>query len=407
MKTIHSAAYGDIKNLKLEVDGNNITLFMTTISIYQDIFTPCWSAIISVDDSANILMNTPIRPGSEITFSVETDVESILDGQKTYTFIIYKIDDKIQKGQMHLSYNIYCASKGFLTNQTRRVQRTYSNMKPEEAVSNMCSEYLGGSVTNSDKSDVNYHVIIPNWSPFITGWWFAKLALLENRSDYIFFMKDFDEYWFKSIEVLYTEEDSGITFKQKPSNFRNDAGDFEDDYCIMMLKYNIDHYDGMGNLSSGYYRSKILSYNMITKKWEQKVFSYGDDLDKDKEMKPWEIYDEAENANISFLPLHPGHHENPTMDDQVQTWHTSRKSRLMKLEQDKLQMQILGGAKTWELLGQKCKVELYSHQDQNDEDLFDKHFQGDYLISHVNHFITQSSYYNNLELIKIRHDEKM
>lgn len=407
MKVINAGAHGDIKNCTLTIDGENVTQFMNVINIYQDIFTPCWSAVVSIEDSANILMQLPIKPGSELSFTVETDVKSIFDGQKTYNFIIYKIDDRIQKGQMHVSYNLYCASRGFLTNQTRRIQKTYSKMKPEEAVSNLCSEFLGGSVTNSDPSDVNYHVIIPNWSPFIAGWWFAKLALLENRSDYIFFMKDFDEYWFKSLEVLYTTEDTGITFKQKPSNFRDDAGNFDSDYCVMIMKYFIFHYDGMGNLGTGYYRSKLLSYNMISKKWEQKVFTYGDDIAVDKEMKPWEIYDEAENANISFLPLHPGHHENPTMDDQVQNWHVSRKSRLMKLEQDKLQIQIQGGAKTWELLGRSCKVELPSNQDQSEDDVFDKHFQGDYLISHINHYVTQSKYVNNFELIKIRHDEKM
>lgn len=406
MKVTKSGAYGDIKNISLTIDGENVTSFMTAIDIFQDIFTPCWSAVIYIDDSQNMIMNLPVKPGSQISFTVETETKSVFDGQKTFDFILYKIDDRIIKGQQHIFYNLYCASNGFLTDKTVRIQKTYSNMKPEDAVSNICEEFLGGTLDKSDSSDVNYHTIVPNWSPFTAGWWFAKLALLEGRSDYVFFMKDFDQYWFRSIEVLYTQEDSGITFIQQPSNIRTD-GDFDIDYSTAILKYNIFHYDGIGNLGSGFYRNKLLSYNIITKKWEEKVFTYGDDLSEDKAMKPWEIYDQAENANVSFLPLHPGHHENPTIDDPVQEWHPSRKSRLLKLEQDKLQFQILGGAEVWNLLGKKCKVELPSHQDEKEEDKYDKQFQGDYLVSHVAHFITHNRYLANIEALKLRHDEKM
>jgi hypothetical protein len=308
---------------------------------------------------------------------------------------------------MHQEYDLYCASKGFLTNQTVRIQRTYSNMKPEDAVSNICSEFLGGSLTKSDVSDVNYHTIIPNWTPFVSAWWFAKLALKDNRSDYVFFMKDFDQYWFRSVEDMFTGDDSGVTFSQKPSNFRNDAGDFQDDYSVMITKYFVDHYEGMGNLGAGYYRSKLLSYDVINKKWESKSFTFGDDLPADVEKKPWEIFDEAENANISFLPKHPGMHANPTINDQVTTWHPSRKSRLMVLEQNKLQLQLASGAKVWDMLGMRCKVDLPSHQDHDEAELMDKYFKGDYLVSHIMHEIRHDHYVCNMELLKCRLEERM
>jgi hypothetical protein len=406
MRVTKSGNFGDVKNLTATIDGKNINQFVVHAAIYQDIFTPCWSAVITIQDNANILMNIPIRPGSALSLTVETQTESQLDGDKSYDFIIYKIGDKRLKGQMNQRYDLFCASKGFLTNQTVRIQKTYSNQKPEDAVSNICSEFLGGSLSQSDSSDVNYHVIVPNWTPYIAGWWFAKLALKENRSDYVFFMKDFDQYWFRSLEVLYTNEDTGITFKQRPSHVRDDSGNFKDDYSIMINKFMTFHYDGMGNLGAGYYRTKLLSYDVISKKWENKTFSFGDDLSADKEKKPWDVFDQAENANVSFLPKHPGLHSNPTIDDQVTNWHVSRKSRLMKLEQDKLQIQIPGGAKVWEFLGKKCAVELPSHQDQTDE-VYDKYFKGDYLVSHVMHSITQNYYVANMELLKSRLEERM
>jgi len=406
MRVENSGFHGDIKTIKLTCDGKDITTFFSSITIYQDIFTPCWSANITIEDSANIIMNIPIRPGSSIEVSVETSTDSILDGQKSYQFIIYKVGDKLFMNQMQSKYTLYCASKGFLTNQNVRIQKTYANMKPEDAVSNICSEFLGGSLSKQDTSDVNYHVIVPNWTPYVAGWWYAKLALKNNASDFVFFMNDFDQYSFRSIEEIYKNEKSGVTFKQKPANYR-EGGDFVDDYCIMITKYHTFHYDGMGNLASGYYKTKLLSYDVINKKWESKSFSFGDDIPEDKEKKPWDVYDQAENANVSFLPKHPGLHSNPTIDDQVTNWHVSRKSNLMKLEQDKLQIQLPGGAKAWEYLGKNCEVELPSHQDQSEADVYDKYFKGRYLISHICHILTQDHYTLNLELLKKRHEERM
>lgn len=94
MRVDHSGYHGDLKSLTLTCDGKEITTFMSSISIYQDIFTPCWSANITIEDSANIIMNIPIRPGSEIELTVETSTDSQFDGQKSYQFIIYQIRRK-------------------------------------------------------------------------------------------------------------------------------------------------------------------------------------------------------------------------------------------------------------------------------------------------------------------------
>lgn len=407
MKVINSGNFGDIKSLKVTINGQEITTAVMLTEIFQEVFSPFWSLILTVDDNANMLINLPIRPGIEVTIEIETKNESILDGTKKYTFYIYKIGDKVFKGQMHQQYKVFCASKSFFINQAKRVSKSYSNQKPETIVSNVVSEFVGGT-TETSTSDNNYHIIIPNWSPFTAVWWCAKVAIKNNASDFIFFMTDENKYSFKSLEELYTSNTSNITFKQKPSNIRNDSGDFEDDYSIMITKYHFEHYDGFSNLGSGYYKNKLLTYDLINKKWESKLFTFGDDNAEDKAKKPWEsdLFDGAENANVTFLPKHPGMHEIQSVDDTVTTWHNSRLSRLMVLEQDKMQIQFPGGAKVWELLGKTCEIDLPSHQDQSD-DIFDKYFRGKYLITHVYHHLTPDYYTCNIECNKIRHNQKM
>lgn len=62
MQVIQSGQAGDIKELTISIDGKNITTFICLVKIYQDIFIPCWSCQLYVEDSANILMQLPIKP---------------------------------------------------------------------------------------------------------------------------------------------------------------------------------------------------------------------------------------------------------------------------------------------------------------------------------------------------------
>lgn len=406
MKVENAASFHDIKKLDTFIDGIEITSFVPQLVIYQDIFLPCWSCIVTIEDSANLIMRLPIRPGSKLSVSVTTQTNSTFDGSKTYEFIIYKLGEKIFKGQQHIQYKLFCASQGFLMNQTKRISKTFSQKKPEDMVSTICSEYLNGSLTSSDPSDNDFHLIVPNWSPFMAGWWCAKMALKEKRSDYIFFMNDFDKYSFRSIEELYTNESSNIKFFQKPAHIRNATGDAEDDFGLMIEKYYTDDYDGMTNLASGFYGSQLQSYNIINKKWETKKFKFGDDISADLESKPWqENFDKTETANISFLPKHAGMHANQTINEQVTNWHTSRKSSLMKLEQNKLLIQVAGGARTWELLGKNCQVDLPSNQDQESNLFFDKYLKGNYLVTHICQVYTSGTVTVNFELVKKRLEE--
>lgn len=152
--------------------------------------------------------------------------------------------------------------------------------------------------------------------------WCAKLAIKDNASDYIFFMKNENEYWFRSVEELYKNEKTGITFTQKPNAIRDTSGDFADDYSLMVTKYYFDHYDALANLGTGYYKNKLLTYDVMNKKWESHLFTFGDDNQEDLDKKPWntELFDNAEDANISFMPKHPGLHKNTTIDDTVEQW---------------------------------------------------------------------------------------
>lgn len=304
---------------------------------------------------------------------------------------------------MHQSYKLYCASDSFMKNQQIRINKVYPNpLKPEFAVSNIVSENLGGSCS-FDVSDNDQHIVFSNWNPFVCGWYCAKLAIKSNRADYVFFMKDNNQYCFRSLETMYMTEQSPYKFVMRPMNMGDKTGKPAYDYGTVIQKYHVDHADSLGSINAGYYGSTMNTFNMITKQFEKKEYKFGQDNPLDSIVSAFapSLMSKATEANISFLPKNPGATKGPNISETVEVWHQSRKSNFLKLEQEKIIIQIPGGGKAWELLGKTCSIEIPSQQDIV-SNVIDNFFGGKYFITHVYHNISVYQYVVNIEAIQKR-----
>jgi hypothetical protein len=401
-----SSIPGDLAKFEVKIDGNDISESVVSVTVFQDIFSPTWTASIDLNDTNNMMMNLPIKPGSEVSVSVKTDMKSETDDEKTFNFIVFNIGNKQFVNAMHQTYTISCVSEDFMKNQGTRVQQSYKNKSPDQICSSMISEYIGGSV-DTDAADNQVSIIISNLSPFTAAHQLCKVAISNGAADMMFFMQDDGKYTMKSIEKLYNE-DSMFRFIMRPNHKRDDAGNLEEDYNLCITNYHFEHYDAMSNISSGLYASKLVQFNFIDKTWTEEKFKFGDDVSEDAAKKPWESdMFEQENSNVSFLPKHPGlTDDGETVFDSAKNWSGSRKSSLMKLEQDKLIIQLPGGVKGWRALGHTIDIDLPSQQDYQDEEL-DKQFKGKYLVIAISHYFGKHAYFINYELIKKRHEVKM
>lgn len=401
--------YGDMKKFTVTIDGKDVSDAVHAAQVFQDIFTPTWSAQINFNDTANLLMTLPIKVGSKVVISVATENDSVADGDEDFDFTVYRIGDKQFQNHMQQSYTVFCADQAFLDNSTKRVQRSYSNMKATDAVQSLVNEYFGGTVDVVD-SENSIHVVVPNWNPFITASWFVKVAMKDSAADYVFFQRDNNQWVMKPSEFLYSDdsESTGITFEQVPGEMKQD-GEYSHDYSFNILDYQFEHFDGLANQSSGFYKNTLVSYDLINKNWSSKVFSFGDDSPLDKAMKSWDnpvFEDGAENANISFMPKHPGMSQFNTVVDSAEQWQTSRKSSIQKLDQEKLLIQTAGNIGTKKWIGKNVMVKLPSQEDMSGE-TFDTQRQGRYLITAIVHMLNKDTYTNNFELVKKRLEESL
>ena len=399
-----SQKFTDLKDFSITVDGSDITTGVTECHIWQDINTPSWSCSIACNDTSNMIQAIPIKQGSKVTVMLKSDTVDSLACQKQFQFIIYKIDGRDVIKSKNQGYTLHAITETFLKNQSTRVQKYYSNT-PDKIVSSIISDRLGGSVITTSASE-KISVIVPNLTPFVAANWLGKFAVYSNQADYLFFMSDLNQYKFKSFEDMYSSDSSGLTLKQGVANIRNEAAALDKNDAFNMLHYQIDHYDALSNLAGGFYGSTTVTYDIYNQKWETKPFKFGDDNSQDKTNSATagaSFLSDADKAFQAFVPVHDKmvDCDHPNKKAQVDKYAGSRRSAMLKLEQDRLFVQLAGQTKYWEILGKSIEVDMQTHEDFSGEKL-DKYYSGKYLVAAIEHVIAGKEYYVNLELIKKR-----
>ncbi len=400
---------GDLQKFVVTVDDIDITNAVTDAQVFEEIFSPYWTANIIIADTQNLLMTLPIRPGSRLTVTAQTNLQSPTDDEKTFEFIVAGISDKQLTNTGTYSYVLSCVDEVMFSQQTKRISRGFVDKKVSNIISSIGSEFLGGDV-EVDETDESVSLIVPNLSPLNACAWLSKMATKEGAADFFFFQTDKNKFSFKSLESMFAsdEESLPITLTNKHASMTDDKGNLEIDYTLNIGQYHFEHFDSVSNMATGFYKNTVVSYDLINKKWDKKVFTYGDDCKADAEMKTWDnpIFDGAENASISFRPKAPGAFSRGTgVMDLADVWHPSRKSSVQKADQERLIVQMPGGVGTWKWIGKNITVDLPSQEEMSGEKM-DKYRRGRYVVVCVAHMFSKAAYAVNLELVKKRLNEK-
>ena len=399
---IYSASFapGDVKAFVVKIDGQDVSDAVVSADVYADIFTPVWTAQIFFDDTANLLTSLPIKAGSKVTIYVETDFDGMTgDGSNTYEMLVYRIADKSRVNHAQQKYTLFAADPLLFKSQAARVKRSFKDKKVSDIVSDIIGESLSASV-DSDPTDDNMSVVIPNWSPINAASWLSKVALSKGAADFCFYQVDKDRFAFKSFESMYTST-TGPTFIQRPAGVKVE-GDYSTDFTVEVAQYHWEHFDGASGQASGLYSSKTASFDLVNKRWEEKVFKFGDDTPADRAGRNFDDTLEGDDSNVSFTPKHEGMYgDAPSHLDSATDWIPSRKSSIQKMDMEKLVIQIPGSAGSWKWIGSGCRVDLPAENSMG-EDKYDELRRGKYVAVAICQNIKKSSYATNIELVKKR-----
>lgn len=391
-------------------DGRDISNAITDAHVFEDIFSPCWTANLIVQDSSNLLMSLPITPGSEIRLQVATQLGTGLDGEKEFVFQVASIIDKELVNTGTYSYVLACVDKRMLSQSRKRISKSYKDRKLSDIVKNIATEFLDGAQVDVHDTDTNASLIVPNMNPLAAIPWITKASTKNRAADYFFFQTDTDRFAFKSFEDMFASDDESLnlTLTNYHTNLDNDQGNPDVDYSLNIGTYHFEHYDSVSNMASGYFKSTLVSFDLASKQWTKKVFNFGDDCRADTKSKGWKdaLAEGAENANITFKPVAPGAFGSGLKGvmDTATDWVGSRKSSVQKADQERLIAQIPGSVGCWKWIGKNLQVDLPSQAEEGGEKK-DKYRSGRYVVVALAHMFSKSYYAVNLEMVKKRLEE--
>ena len=162
-------------------------------------------------------------------------------------------------------------------------------------------------------------------------------------------------------------------------------------------------YNYMDNIRAGMYSSKIIMYDILTKKYASKHYNILKDWKKESNLNPYPLVSKKHiNNPWSTIIRETKYYNNFDKFGDVTNTKTlqQRISQMLQAEGNRIEIVVPG--RTDYTVGQKVELKLYKNQPttKEDTDFIDKANSGFYIIAAVNHFFTREKHECSMELIK-------
>ena len=429
MSKLNYAGEYAISELKLmSSSGNVVDLSMayTALSLFEDIFSSSMSGLVVVTDTNNILMNLPVTGQDYLSMKIVTPSleKSPIDYTQT-VFAVNKIDTRVDADGTQV-FQLHFISPELLRNERVRISKSY-----ESTISNMVYDALNNAKYINTNKEIFLEetkgirkIVVPSSHPFDFIKKLAREAESKeyNSPHYLFYENIFGIH-FRSIESLYRQASIGSYHAGDVGFSLTTAGKIEEEYA-RVIDYQIQaNNDTLANVVGGMLASKIITHDIVQKKYDINRHDYFQDFYKYKRVnynstiKDNPIYSEVPldtfgnnlgNFDESRIHLHP----TSTINDKDASHYTSdsellyesnaipetllsRQAKFMELNAGtSINMQIKGN--TTIACGDIVEFDMpivgKSHG-KGDSDIY---YSGRYLISKLRHIFQPSS--NNHEI---------
>lgn len=214
--------------LSFEIEGvaapgnkqNKFDEFVNNVTIIEGIDTPAIRAVVTFDDSADVIS---MLSGGETAFiTIASDHN---DAKIKYTLQLYKISDRVRSEKRNV-YNLHFVSEEYLRNELVNCFGSHTKQKCEDYV----GKFLGSDYINTDKSlyaektDEKFSFITPNWRPYNAINYLCEKAIRKKQtgsirqSGYVFY-ENADGFHFVSIDSMIED-----ATKQRPKGEKSGTG---------------------------------------------------------------------------------------------------------------------------------------------------------------------------------------
>jgi len=389
----------------------NITNQLLSIELFEDLFSPFMTGLITVKDSFDFVNLMPFIGEEFINMKIYTpslEEKDYINQQ----FYIYKISDRLITGDRTVVYQLHIIAREAVIDVNKNVSKNYSGII-SDIVKEICTNKEDGLESTKPinvEPTANKTKFISNfWSPIKSiNYAVGNATTSAGASNYLFF-ENRNGLNFVSLDSLYNQEPK-MEFVY--DNYARDV--LSDGRSIINLNEDYKRiteleiplvYDYIDRIRSGMFASKIITHDPVTKKYYSKNFNMLDDFLNNSHLNEFSA---ATTSNInspnSLIINYPKNYGVFNQYTDVSNAKTIQKriSQLMQAQTTKLNITVLG--RTDYTVGMKVKVKLNKIQPigkgELEEDILDTVLSGFYIISAINHSINRDKHECAMELIK-------
>ncbi len=406
---------GDVTLRKLQIFTSrgytvDISSQVAQINVYEDIFSPFISLSIVIKESVDFISALPLKGEEVIDVEIATPSYNKDYQMIKGKFYIYKLTDRTELNKKSIVYVLHCISYEALADMNMRLTKAYRG-KPSE----IATEILGKNGLNTTKkinvedtsNSIKY--VSNYWSPVKNLNYAASLATNDNKSPSFLFFENRYGFNFMSLEKLYQSDVYQEFIKDDYSRDTDNRGrsfkNIEQDYKrIIDIKVK-NVYDTMKTINSGTYASRLITYDLLKKKYRVNDYSAINNYTRQKHLNKYALFSEFKPASqfnaiysqIKHFAMFDGYTDTSTSKNIQE-----RTSTIQLLNSNVIEINVLG--RTDYTIGQKVYVKIpkavpIGEKDNTDE-LIDSSYSGYYIITAMNHTIDRGNHSINMELSK-------
>lgn len=374
------------------------TLFME-MNIYESIHTSTIGGFVTINESLDMISHLPIVGEEVLRIGYNTpnfpDKEKI---QKTFT--IYKIGERMFNEGKSV-YTIYFMSVEAYEDTNIKLSRAYNGQL--SYIAKQLFETHDG--LNSDKdlfleeTDNAFRFVIPMWTPIKTLNYLAARSISKkyHTANYLFY-EDLKQFNFRSTSSLI-DQNAPYAYYQYNQLLPRNAYEMDrsiDPYSVIRQFQIPTDFDITKRQLHGFYSSKILNFDILTKKLNIKDLDYFNTFTNrphlDKPGYPISTQGTMRNPNafVNFYPTNTYMFDDYETDNPL-SWVVQRNMTLQEMDLHKIIITVPG--RTDMTCGKVVFVDYNAVQAMHDvEDSYENLYTGNYLVSMINHRLSRTEH---------------
>ena len=389
----------------------NITNQTISIEMFEDLFSPFTTGIITVKDSYDFVNLFPFVGEEFINIDLFTPgFEN--EGRIKQQYYIFKITDRTLVSDRTVVYQLHFISREAIADANKHVSKSYSGkisdiardlIKNKDDGLESTKDLIIEKTQNSTKFISNY------WTPVKSLYYISGAALNPDGACSYLFFENRKGLNFVSLEYLYSQEPV-MEFVQ--DNYTRDVEsdgrstiNLNQDYMrILNLDIPILQ-DYLERARSGMFASKIITADILTIKYHSSNFDMLNNYEKTVHLNPFAPTSNSSIKHPNSLVINYKKYYGVFngYGDVSNSKHIQRRiSQIFQAQNNKINITVLG--RTDYTVGMKVKLKLYKIEPiakvEREEDTIDKILSGYYIISAINHSITKNKHECTMELIK-------